>query len=81
MEAKPRPETPKPSEPQCLPMKPKRKSRLRSIFQVLKTLFWVDYGDLKQPVHRSKVKPEPETDEEQEEDELTEEESDFRIYG
>jgi hypothetical protein len=58
---KPKTETPKSSEPQYLPMKPKPKqSRLRSIFKVLKFLFWVDKGDLEDK-QLSHLNPNPKT--------------------
>ncbi len=78
---KPKTETEKPCEPPCYPVKPKKKSRFRSWLKVLKTLFFVDYGDLKQPNHKAKRSQPEDQSEETEEDQLTEEETDFRMYG
>ncbi len=57
-------QTPKQSDPYILAMRTKAKqSSYRSWFKVLKFLFWVDKGDLETPIHRGKLKTEPEKEE------------------
>jgi len=62
--SKPKTDTQKPSEPYILYMKPRAKrSSFRAWLKVLRFLFWVDKGDLEKPIHRSKLKTEPEQEE------------------
>jgi len=77
-------ETPKPNGTQFYTMPKRKPSAFSKLKAILKAILFIDRADLDKPYlwkNRPVKQQEPDQNEEQEEDELTEEESDFRVYG
>jgi hypothetical protein len=78
-------ETPKPNGTQFYNMPKRKASALDKLKAIFKAILFIDRADLNKPYlwkNRPVKQQEPDQNkEEQEEDELTEEESDFRVYG